>query len=178
VRTLLWASRGIASGILGVVEARGGVGSVRRALVPTGGGPYAPLALQLAWDIVRARGGSLTALRVLPEPDDVCEVEMDVLRQLVEDELGEIPKAITFRMTCSDSVVDGILDEVSQAEGQDGYDLIAIGASEEWFLRNLLFGSVTDQIADRAPCSVLMVRKYEPPPVSWVRRLVKRVVRA
>jgi nucleotide-binding universal stress UspA family protein len=218
VRTLLRATRGIASGILGVAEARGGVGlilmgwqgqlstqrvagsvvkdvvhdapcdvavlrargveNIRRVLVPTGGGPHARLALQLAWDIVRANGGSLTVLRILPEPDDVCEVEMDVLRQLVEDELGKIPEAVTFRLTCNDSVVHGILEEVARAEEQDGYDLIAIGASEEWFLRNLLLGSVPDQIADSAPCSVLMVRKYEPPPVSWVRRLVKRVVRA
>jgi hypothetical protein len=50
--------------------------------------------------------------------------------------------------------------------------LIAIGASEEWFLKNMLLGFITDQIADAAPCSVLMVRKYEPPAVSWFRRMM------
>jgi amino acid transporter/nucleotide-binding universal stress UspA family protein len=214
VRTLVRATRGVASGILGVAEARGGVGLIlmgwrgqlstqrvagsvvkdvvhsatcdvavlrdrgventKRVLVPTGGGPHARLALKLGWDIVKAKGGSLTVLRILPDPDGVCEVEMDVLRQLVEDELGEIPEAVTFRLTCNESVVDGVLEEIAQADEEDGYDLIAIGASEEWFLRNLLFGSITDQIADRAPCSVLMVRRYEPAPVSWVRRLFKR----
>jgi amino acid transporter/nucleotide-binding universal stress UspA family protein len=215
VRTLLRAARGISSGILGVAEARGGVGlilmgwhgqlstqrvagsvvkdvvhgarcdvavlrdrgveSIKHVLVPTGGGPHARLALKLAWDIVRAAGGSLTVLRILPEPEGVCEVEMDVLRQLVEDELGEIPEAVTFRMTCNDSIVDGILDEASQAEGGGSYDLIAIGASEEWFLRNMLLGSITDQIADAAPCSVLMVRKHEPAAISWFRRMTGRV---
>jgi nucleotide-binding universal stress UspA family protein len=230
VRSLLRAARGISSGILGVAEARGGVGlilmgwrgqlstqrvvgsvvkdvvrgaqcdvavlrdrgmgDIKRALVPVGGGPHTRLALRLAWDIVRAEGGSLTALRILPEAGEVdMEVEMDVLRQLVEDALGGIPEEVTFSLKRSDSVVEGILAKASasgstelaevsakpsaQAADQVSYDLVAIGASEEWFLRNLLFGSIPDRVADGAPCSVLMVRKHEPAPVSWLRRMVK-----
>lgn len=217
VRKLLRASRGIASGILGVAEARGGVGmimmgwrgqlatgrvigsvvkdvihgapcdvavlrdrglkdtDIKRVLAPVGGGPHARLALRLAWDIAKAQNGSLTVLRIMPEPEDVCEIEMDVLSQLVEDELGTVPEDITFRMTCNDSVAAGIMEEVHQAE--EDYDLITIGASEEWFLHDLLLGSIPDQIADQAPCSVLMVRKYEPAPVSWFRRQIKAVRR-
>lgn len=222
VRSLLRAARGISSGILGVAEARGGVGLIlmgwrgqlstqrvagsvvkdvvygakcdvavlrdrgvedsKRVLAPVGGGPHARLALRLAWDIVRAERGSLTALRILPEAGEVdMEVEMDVLRQLVEDALGGIPEEVTFSLKRNDSVVEGILAEASassaepsaQTADRAGYDLIAIGASEEWFLRNLLFGSIADRVADGAPCSVLMVRKHEPAPVSWLRRMVK-----
>lgn len=219
VRTLLRAARGISSGILGVAEARGGVGlilmgwrgqlstqrvagsvvkdvvygagcdvavlrdrgvgeeDVKHVLVPVGGGPHARLALRLAWDIAKAEEGSLMALRILPEADPVdMEVEMEVLRQLVEDELGEIPEQVTFRLKRSDSVVEGILAEASaQTADQADYDLIAIGASEEWLLRNLLFGSIPDRIANGAPCSVLMVRKHEPSAVSWLRRTLKRL---
>jgi nucleotide-binding universal stress UspA family protein len=168
-----------------------GMGDIKRALVPAGGGPHARLALRLAWDIVRAEGGSLTALRILPEAGEVdMEVEMDVLRQLVEDALGGLPEEVTFSLKRNDSVVEGILAEASsslrrersgersaepsaQVAGRAGYDLIAIGASEEWFLRNLLFGSIPDRIADGVPCSVLMVRKHEPAPVSWLRRTIK-----
>ncbi|MFB0537354.1 MAG: universal stress protein [Anaerolineae bacterium] len=120
------------------------------------------------------------------------EVEMDVLRQLVEDALGGIPEEVTFSLQRDDSVVEGILAEASaslrrersversaepsaQVADQVGYDLIAIGASEEWFLRNMLFGSIPDRIADGAPCSVLMVRKHEPAPVSRLRRALKRL---
>ena len=218
VRTLLRAARGISSGILGVAEARGGVGlilmgwrgqlttqrvagsvvkdvvqgatcdvavlrdrgvgerDVKHVLVPVGGGPHARLALRLAWDIVRAEKGSLTALRILPEAGPVdMEVEMEVLRQLVEDELGEIPEEITFRLKRSDSIVKGVLAEAVQVADRADYDLIAIGASEEWFLKNQLFGSIPDWIADGAPCSVLMVRKHEPSAVSWLRRTLKRL---
>jgi APA family basic amino acid/polyamine antiporter len=218
VRTLLRAARGISSGILGVAEARGGVGlilmgwrgqlttqrvtgsvvkdvvygagcdvavlrdrgvregDIKRVLVPVGSGPHARLALRLAWDIVRAEGGSLMALRILPEADEVdMEVEMDVLRQLVEDELGEIPEEVTFRLKRSQSVAEGILAEAARTKDREDYDLIAVGASEEWFLRNRLFGSIPDRIADGAPCSVLMVRKQELSAVSWLRRTLKRL---
>jgi CIC family chloride channel protein len=150
--------------------------SIKRVLVPIGGGPHARLALRLGWEIARAAGGSLTALRILPAAGEMdMEVEMYVLRQLVEDELREIPQKVTFSLKCCDSVVEGILAEASaQTEEQAGHDLIAIGASEEWFLRNLLFGSIPDQVTDGADCSVLMVRKYEPAPVSWLRRMIKR----
>jgi len=36
--------------------------------------------------------------------------------------------------------------------------LIVMGASNEWALRQRLFGSLPDQVADHSPISVLMVR--------------------
>ena len=131
------------------------------------------MALRLAWDVVRASGGTLTLTRIFPEPEDVCEVEFDVLHQMVEDELGHVPDEIHFRLKCHESVSDGILEEATESEGD--YDLIVIGASEEWFLRDLLFGSIPDRVANNVSCSVLMVRRYEPAPVSWFRRAMKRV---
>lgn len=214
VRTLLRASRGVSSGILGVAEARGGVGLILMGwrgqmssrkisgsvvkdvvhsapcdvavlrdrglieedldsvLVPIGGGPHARLALKLAWDLVRVTGGSLTLTRIFPQPEDVCEVEVDVLRQLVEDELGHVPEEIIFRLKCRESVAEGIVEEATEAK--EDYDLIVIGASEEWFLKDLLFGSIPDRVAESASGSVLMVRKYEPAPVSWFRRTMKQ----
>jgi APA family basic amino acid/polyamine antiporter len=213
VRTLLRAARGISSGILGVAEARSGVGlilmgwrgqlstqrvagsvvkdvvsgakcdvavlrdrgigkgEIKHVLVPIGGGPHARLALRLAWDVARGEACSLTVLRFLPKTGELdMEIEMEVLRQLVEDVLGGIPGQVTFSLKRSDSIVEGILAESARV----AYDLIAIGASEEWSLRNLLFGSIPDRVADGVSCSVLMVRRYEPAPVSWLRRMVKK----
>ena len=217
-RTLLRATRGISSGILGVAEARSGVGlilmgwrgqlttqrvagsvvkdvvygakcdvavlrnrgvgegDIKQVLVPIGGGPHARLALRLAWDIAGAGGGSLTALRILPEAGKVdMKTEMDVLHQLVEDVLGEIPEEVTFSLRRNNSIVEGILAESAQVADRASYDLIAIGASEEWFLKDRLFGSIPDRVADGADCSVLMVRRYEPAPVSWLRRTADKI---
>ena len=41
-------------------------------------------------------------------------------------------------------------------------DLVIIGASHEWTVRQVLFGSIPDIVADQADCSVLMVRRYMP----------------
>ncbi len=65
----------------------------------------------------------------------------------------------------------GVQAEVEVATGSDiaeaivdaaePNDLIVMGASNEWSLRQRLFGSIPDQVADQAPGSVLMVRSKE-----------------
>ena len=53
------------------------------------------------------------------------------------------------------SIGDAVVEEAR------GYDLLAVGASEEWQRLEYAFGSVPDQIARRAPCPVMMVRKVQ-----------------
>ena len=92
------------------------------------------------------------------------------MRHLIHRELGETGGRVSACVVPSASVVSGILNQAG-----NGYDLLIIGASEEWFLRNWLFGAIPDMVAERAPCSVLLVKKHEPSPVSWTRRKLKRV---
>ena len=67
-----------------------------------------------------------------------------------------------------ETILEGILQEA-----QDGdYDLLVIGASNEWAVKSLLVGALPDAVADRAPCSVLMVRRYEPTGLSALRRII------
>jgi nucleotide-binding universal stress UspA family protein len=80
--------------------------------------------------------------------------------------LGEADEWVQVKTIRANSVVGRIVTEAQEGE----YDLVVIGASEEWFMRNWLFGSIPDMVAERAPCSVLMVRKHEPSAVSWLRR--------
>ena len=46
-------------------------------------------------------------------------------------------------------------------EASKDYDLIVMGASNEWTLRQRLFGSIPDQVANQAAVSVLMVRSKD-----------------
>ena len=96
---------------------------------------------------------------------------MNLLREIIEDELKSVPDRITARVARAESVPEGILDESTCHL----YDLIVIGASEEWAYQTRLFGAVDDWIADQACCSVLLVRRYEPAVISWLRRQVKRI---
>jgi amino acid transporter/nucleotide-binding universal stress UspA family protein len=143
---------------------------IHRVLVPAGGGPHARLGVRLAHDLVDQVGGELVVLRVVPPQTEDLFAEQQALEAIVHAELHHPMVKPTIRTVRAVSIVDGIVREAS-----DGYDLVVIGASEEWFLRNWLVGSIPDVVAERAPCSVLMVRKYEPAPLSRVRRLVKHV---
>jgi len=51
------------------------------------------------------------------------------------------------------NIVDAVVEETK------AYDLLAVGASGEWIQHEFAFGSVQDEIARRASCPVLMVRK-------------------
>jgi amino acid transporter/nucleotide-binding universal stress UspA family protein len=139
----------------------------RRILVPVGGGPHARLGLRLAFNLARGNQGELTALRIVTRRQEVdMDAENEALQKMVHSELDETNHHVRLKVRQSPQVVSSILNEARQ-----GYDLLVIGASNEWFLRNWLFGSIPDIIAERSPCSVLLVRKYEPAPLSWLRRL-------
>ncbi len=144
-----------------------GLGEVRQVLVPVGGGPHSRLAVRLAYEIAEHEGAQMTVLNCICE---VCEGEeledrMLQLREIVEDELGSVPPQVTLRLSSADTVSGGILQECAQHR----YDLIVVGAAVEWVARTRLFGAVDDCVAQEARCSVLLVRRYEPAVISWLR---------
>ncbi|MDZ7683575.1 MAG: hypothetical protein U5J63_18150 [Fodinibius sp.] len=63
---------------------------------------------------------------------------------------------LNIEIRLADNVTTGIMADFED----DEHDLVIIGASREWGIRNVLIGTIPDIIADRAPCSVLMVRRY------------------
>jgi amino acid transporter len=145
------------------------VGEINHILVPVGGGPHARLGLRLAAQIARGDGCKLTAMRVLRPGDELdMDVEMEGLRKMVTEILGDEAANVSTRLVVHDTVADAIVHEAEEG----AYDLLAIGASEEWHIKSLLVGSLPDTIADRAPCSVLMVRRYESAGISATRRIV------
>jgi amino acid transporter/nucleotide-binding universal stress UspA family protein len=142
---------------------------VKRILIPIGGGPHARLGLRLAAQIAQGETAELTALRVLqPSTELDLEMEAEGLNRVVVDVLGENAAKATSRLVVSDSVIEAILDTAREG----GFDLLVIGASEEWQIKSLLAGSLADAVADRSPCSVLLVRRHEPVRISTTRRIL------
>ena len=114
----------------------------------------------------------MTVLRVVRPADDLdAEAEMRGLCHLAEEVLGGPDTRVRTRIAVHEAVVDGILEEAHRGE----YDLLVIGASNEWAVKSLLVGSVPDAVADRAPCSVLMVRRYEHTGISTARRVAQSI---
>ena len=140
---------------VGVLKPRG-LASVERILLPWGGGMHAQLGLEIAVRIARATGASVDLLRVV-RPDVDAESETEALSQTVSQIVGE-DNEVQYLVRGSETVTEGI--EAALADGS--YDLTIIGASREWSVRQVLFGSIPDVIADQADCSVLMVRRYVP----------------
>jgi nucleotide-binding universal stress UspA family protein len=146
--------------------------AVHRVLVPAGGGPHARLGLRLAAQIARSDDAELTVLRIARPSEELdVDAEKRALRHLAEEVLGGPDPRVQTKIMMHEEIVEGILEEA-----QDGkYDLLVIGASDEWAIKSLLVGAIPDAIADRAPCSVLMVRRYEPTGISTIRRVVGSV---
>lgn len=142
---------------------------VHRILVPIGGGPHARLGLRLASQFARGETAELTALRVLrPKPDLDMDMEMEGLKRVVSDVLDKNAAMSIPRIVVNENVIEAILSTAREGN----YDLIVIGASEEWQIKSLLAGSLPDAVADQSPCSVLLVRRYEPVGVSTTRRIL------
>ncbi|MCL6430651.1 MAG: universal stress protein [Anaerolineae bacterium] len=135
-------------------------GPVRRVLVPVGWGPHARFGLRLAERLACHIGAAVTVFRVLPATGDVdWEAERAALGHLIAAEAPGLRYGTELLLTRSAATAVAILNETQRAP----YDLVIIGASEEWPLRNWLFGAMPDQIAEQAPCAVLLVRSYEVP---------------
>jgi nucleotide-binding universal stress UspA family protein len=82
-----------------------------------------------------------------------------------------VPAQVSTRLVRADDVLQGVLREAARVP----YDLMVIGASDEWLLRTSLFGGLTDEIAENISCSVLLARRYESTAIAWIRHQAKRV---
>jgi nucleotide-binding universal stress UspA family protein len=129
-------------------------------LIPWGGGLHAQLGLEIALRVARTTGATVNLLRVVREDVDT-EDEKAALAETVADLVGD-DADVQYLVQTAESVTEG----VDAAMAETDYDFVIIGASREWTLRQVLFGSIPDVVADRADCSVLMVRRYVPDTLS------------
>ncbi|WP_240333451.1 universal stress protein [Salinibacter ruber] len=114
------------------------------------------------WDALTIGAGTMigagifllagVALELTGDVEDKKAALDDTVQGLVDTDRVE------YLVRQSDSVTGGIDATLTEAD----YDFAIIGASREWSLRQVLFGSIPDVVADRADCSVLMVRRYVP----------------
>ena len=158
---------------LGILKNRG-FASVDNILLPWGGGLHAQLGLEVALRVARITGATVNLLRVVREDVD-AEQEKSALADTVTDIVGD-DNNVRYLVQQADSVTGGI----DVALDERDYDFVIIGASREWSLRQVLFGSIPDVVADRTDCSVLMVRRYVPDTLSvraveGVKRLKERI---
>ncbi|MDR9367213.1 MAG: amino acid permease [Balneolaceae bacterium] len=138
---------------VGVLKDRG-LEDIKSILLPWGGGLHAWLGLEIGIRIARFLDAELKVLRLVKPGIDIDDERVELEKSISELANGFDRVKIVIRE--SEDVTGGIIREFEENEP----DLVIIGASREWKIKNVLFGTIPDVIADRAPCSVLMVRRF------------------
>jgi len=157
---------------LGVMADRG-FGEIHTIMVPVGSGVHCRLAIRIANEIAIQENAQVDYVRVLPASKDVelLEDQMANLQEVVITELGELPSNAVLRLLFSDQVDRALLTEVKE----NPYSLIIIGSADETGMNGSLFGKVADRVADKATCTVLVVKRHQSAAASWLRQQVKRL---
>jgi nucleotide-binding universal stress UspA family protein len=143
----------------------------QRILIPTTGGLHTQLAIELAIAQARQyerqypdRRPSITLLYVTPEDANSGAMAggYDLLRSLA----ASFDYPLEVLVATAPDVATGILREAEE------HNLVIMGATEERLFEQRLFGSVSERVARECGKTVIMVKQYQGPVVSWLRRLV------
>ncbi len=121
-----------------------------RILVPTAGYRHSQRALDVAVDIVKKEGGTITSLYVSTDTDAAKGSR-------ILGESGARAEAAGVKIdlkSATGNVADAIIDTAKTGD----YSLIIIGATEHPKYYTALLGNIADNVVKRAPCDVLVVR--------------------
>ncbi len=145
--------------------------AAQKILVPTAGGPHAPIAAQLAMMLSQTYGSQVTALHV--QLGRATSEQMEESRRRVAETLEglDFSQPPEKKVIVAESVVEGVIQEAQ------GYDLVLLGASEEGLFDQFVFGSIPQQIAARVSKTAVIVRRYGERSEPWGRRVLRRMVR-
>jgi uncharacterized hydrophobic protein (TIGR00271 family) len=138
---------------------------VQRILLPTAGGPNAPLAAELAADFSRLYEAPVTGLFVQvgrATPARMEENRATIEKTFTELEFSQPPEE---KVIIAENVVEGVLREA------EGHDLILIGASEQGLFDQFAFGSIPQQIVNRTSQTAVMVKRYKGATEFWLGKL-------
>jgi nucleotide-binding universal stress UspA family protein len=139
--------------------------SFKKILVAYEGSEYANKAFEAALDFAKSTKAEIVVASVIapPEPSIALNSEMVVEKMIsfYKDSYARLKgKADAENITTHLEILSGPTAEVlvNYAESHK-VDLIVIGArTSVSFLNKLLLGTVSHQVVDNAPCSVLVTR--------------------
>jgi len=153
---------------------------LKRVLVPTSGGPHAPLATQLALLLARENDATVTAVYIATSESQANETDVGEKRiqetiAAMKEQAAQLDSfngknhsfervSINGQVITANNVVEGISEAGSES------DLVLIGASEESLIDQVLFGSIPEQVARECPAPVIIVKHYRGLPRLWLMR--------
>jgi Kef-type K+ transport system membrane component KefB len=128
-------------------------GEWKRVLVPYTGSVHGRGALELARRISHGHEIEITILHVVRPGRQPEEARLGLSHAQESLDAYGVRVKVVERDDAQAAAVE---------EARQGYDLVIIGASEEWGLRPTLFGRRHEELARACPASMLIVRKHVP----------------
>jgi nucleotide-binding universal stress UspA family protein len=140
---------------------------IERILVPSDGSEGSSVAARYAAELAGSFGARVTVLHVVEMPR-IPDYFFRMKESEIRDEFIEGGKAV-LGLTQKIFVQSGISantdlregrpgDVIPQVAREGGFDLIVIGSRGVGAAESMLMGSVSEQVARKAPCPVLIVR--------------------
>jgi nucleotide-binding universal stress UspA family protein len=142
-----------------------------KILVPTDGSKYAEEALYTAIDLVKAKGGELFLLTVVPSLAGM-DLELsagrsaDILAEFEAQGAKVINRACDIahgegvKVTCKgENTAPSIPEAIVEFAEKEKVDLIVIGTKGLGPSSRFRMGSVASKVVRHAPCSVYVVKK-------------------
>lgn len=130
-----------------------------------GEGPHAPEVVELARIYAETFSGKVTLYHALSEDEEADEIQ-DYLESLLESEGGWGDAEIDVK-PADGNAADSIVEEARE------FDLVMMGATEEGLFEKLLFGTVSEEVAQKSEKTVMLVKKHQGVK-SWIRRWLGR----
>ncbi len=127
--------------------------SPKRILVPIRGSVHAEQSLRLAFAMAQTTQAKVIPLHIVSPKEPTLEPPARSLVSVLE-QMPEVERLIVH----ADQVAEAILQQAQQA------DLIIMGTMAKPGERSTTVGPITEQILQRAPCSVIAIRSSRPIP--------------
>ncbi|MEN9933942.1 MAG: hypothetical protein RLZZ387_521 [Chloroflexota bacterium] len=135
----------------------------RKILVAVDGSRPATRAIDMAVDLARRYGAELTLLHAFPHVSDLLgtpeyerllEARSIIGRSLLEaarTQVGDLAP-------CATELIEGpAAQAILRVADEEAFDLIVVGSRGHTLLGELLLGSVSNTVAQRAKCPVLII---------------------
>jgi Kef-type K+ transport system membrane component KefB/nucleotide-binding universal stress UspA family protein len=137
-----------------------GLQTVRKVLVPFQGTPDDKAALMLARRMTAANA-EVTILHVI-KPGRGDSERLGAQQEIDQTFTEEGPwnrTSVRMKLVSHEKPAQAAVEEAGR-----GYDLVIVGAGNQWGLERRLFGLVPEFMVERCPISLLLVRQYEGSP--------------
>ncbi|MGM0438729.1 MAG: amino acid permease [Bacillota bacterium] len=127
---------------------------IKKILYPYGGGFHSQASAEVVKRIAESNNAEVTFFRAIE--DEVSELEYKEIKEIMEKGLADLDVKGDVEI-----IKEGVMVE-EVVKKSESHDLVILGASNEWGIKDHITGSKTDKIMEKIECSGLIIRESNP----------------